>query len=131
MANVWKDGKQVAGSQVDSITPDKTYSEQLKEIVASLPSEAKPKVQQLLNLAGKIESLEAGAGKLARKVDDLKQKLEESQDGEAVAVSGIQRQLETMQAERRVVIRTALLMFAAQHGVDVEAQDVDSLVRLL
>ena len=131
MANIWKDGKQVAGDKIETISPDKTYSEQLKEIVASLPSEAKPKVQQLLTLAGKIESLEAGTGKLARKVEALKQELEESQDGEAVAVSGIQRQLETMQTERRVVIRTALLMFAAQHGVDVEAQDVDSLVRLL
>lgn len=131
MANIWKDGKQVAGDKIETISPDKTYSEQLKEIVASLPSEAKPKVQQLLTLAGKIESLEAGTGKLARKVEALKQELQESQDGEAVAVSGIQRQLETMQTERRVVIRTALLMFAAQHGVDVEAQDVDSLVRLL
>jgi len=131
MANIWKDGKQVAGDKIETISPDKTYSEQLKEIVASLPAEAKPKVQSLLTLAGKIESLEAGTGKLARKVERLEQELEESQDGEAVAVSGIQRQLETMQAERRVVIRTALLMFAAQHGVDVEAQDVDSLVRLL
>jgi len=131
MANIWKDGKQVAGDKIETISPDKTYSEQLKEIVASLPAEAKPKVQSLLTLAGKIESLEAGTGKLARKVERLEQELEESQDGEAVAVSGIQRQLETMQTERRVVIRTALLMFAAQHGVDVEAQDVDSLVRLL
>lgn len=106
-------------------------SAELRELVAKLPPEAKEKSAHFIAAIEKVEHTEKYAEGNTATIERLKQRLEEIESGDHNMITAMQAKLDQQDANRRLVIRTALFMFAGQYGVDIEPEDVDNLVRFL
>jgi hypothetical protein len=123
------DGHSVAPERLSS--KDKKPSAELRELVARLPGEAKEKTPHFIAQIEKVEHTEKFAEGNQATIERLKSRIADLESGDANLIQGLQSRLDAQAGERRVVIRTALLMFAAQHSIEVDADKVENLVRLL
>ena len=130
MANVWKDGRQVAGNRIDSISPDKTFSQRFKELVAQLPPEAKSKVQLFNDLADEVEKMELSFGKTLRHAEKLEKQISDLESGDQNMITGLQKKMDEQRAEQKIVLKTLMKAFAGHHGIGVEASDIEDFLRL-
>lgn len=110
---------------------EKKPSAELRELVAKLPPEAKEKSAHFIAAIEKVEHMEKYAAGNTDTIERLKQRLKEIESGDQNMITAMQAKLDRQDANRRLVIRTALFMFAGQYGVDIEPEDVDNLVRFL